>query len=239
MGREHRWLDALVCLAELMLSEREARGFLREFCDRSVELLDTVAVGAMLADEGGALRAAAASNQQSELLELLAAQRQEGPCIDGYRSGEPQYDIDLRASATRWPAFCSWALAHGIGRTAVLPLRRQGVRLGTWQVYGEHSLPGREDLELAQRLADITMLSLSHSKNLSHLARSAGELRSALTSRIAIEQAKGMLAVQWGVHPEVAFQPLRAYARSRQLKLRDVALDVVEGRLQLPQDEQP
>ncbi|MFF0744043.1 GAF and ANTAR domain-containing protein [Streptomyces sp. NPDC004111] len=232
-------MDASVCLAELMLSEREVSGFLREFCGLSVKLLDTVAVGTMLADESGLLRVAAVSNNEPALLELIASQPQEGPCVDVYRSGEPQYDIDLRTSAARWPGFCARALENGIGRIAVLPLRRTGELLGTWQVYGSDRLPDQEELELAQRLADITVLSLSHSKNLWHLARSAGELRTALTSRVAIEQAKGMLAAQWGVHPERAFQPLRAYARSRQRKLRDVAIDVVEGRLKLPPSDQP
>ncbi|MFI5802110.1 GAF and ANTAR domain-containing protein [Streptomyces sp. NPDC051561] len=237
MGRVQHWMDASVHLAELMLTETDVREFLREFCTRSVGLLDTVAVGAMLADENGVLRVAAASDERSALLELLAAQRQEGPCVDGYRSGEPEYDIDLRAAADRWPVFCSRALKQGIDRTSVLPLRRQEERLGTWQVYGHDKLPERQELELAQRLADITVLSLSHSKDLWHLSRSADELRSALTSRVAIEQAKGMLAAQWGVHPDVAFQPLRAYARSHRRRLREVALDIVEGRLQLPPDE--
>ncbi|MGW7415293.1 ANTAR domain-containing protein [Streptomyces sp. NPDC054863] len=234
VGRERRWLDASVGLAELMLDEPEVTEFLREFCSRGAELLDVPAVGTMLADEGGVLRVASGSDEASELLELLAAERREGPCVDAYRSGEPQYGVDLREAADRWPEFCSRAMEHGIFKAAVLPLRRRKERLGTWQVYGHEELPVRAELELAQRLADIAVLSLSQSRNLWHLTRSAEGLRTALTSRVAIEQAKGILAVQWGVHPDAAFQPLRAYARSRQRKLKEVALDVVEGRLRLP-----
>ncbi|MFI0982290.1 ANTAR domain-containing protein [Streptomyces sp. NPDC021093] len=234
VDRERRWLDASVGLAELMLDEPEVTEFLREFCSRTTDLLEVPAVGTMLADESGALRVAAGSDEASELLELLAAERQEGPCVDAYRSGEPQYELDLRESAGRWPEFCSRAMEHGIFKTAVLPLCRRTDRLGTWQVYGREALPGRAELELAQRLADIAVLSLSQSRSLWHLTRSAEGLRTALTSRIAIEQAKGILAAQWGVHPDAAFQPLRAYARSRQRKLKEVALDVIEGRLRLP-----
>ncbi|MFJ2745505.1 ANTAR domain-containing protein [Streptomyces sp. NPDC087440] len=238
MNRERRWLDASVRLAELMRPHAEPGAevtlLLREFCHQGVSLLDVPAVGTMLAEGDGALRVAAASDKNAELLELLAAQRQEGPCVEGFRRGEPLLAFDLRAHADRWPAFCARALEYGIDRTAVLPLRHRDARIGTWQVYGHDDLPGREELEMGQRLADIAVLSLVQCRRLSHLARSAEELRGALTSRIAIEQAKGMLAAQWGVTPDAAFQPMRAYARARQRTLREVARDVIEGRLRLP-----
>jgi hypothetical protein len=234
MDRAHRWMQASVGLAGLMGEQPEVRCFLREFCARCVDLLGVRAAGTMLADEDGMLRVAAATDEKSALLELLAAQRQEGPCVEGWRSGEPLYDVDLRASAARWPDFSSRALEHGIARASVLPLRCRGEQLGTWQLYDRDSLPSRDDLELAQGLADLAVLCLSQARSLGHVNRSAAQLRAALSSRIAIEQAKGMLAAQWGVHPDIAFPRLRAYARARQRRLREVALDVVEGRLRLP-----
>ena len=54
------------------------------------------------------------------------------------------------------------------------------------------------------------------------------QLRQALTSRIWIEQAKGVLAATQGTDPEVAFQQLRARARSSSRKLAEVAQEVVQ-----------
>jgi sulfite oxidase len=54
------------------------------------------------------------------------------------------------------------------------------------------------------------------------------QLRQALTSRIWIEQAKGVLAATQGTDPEVAFQQLRARARSASRKLAEVAREVVQ-----------
>ncbi|MDJ0460737.1 ANTAR domain-containing protein [Streptomyces sp. H27-C3] len=79
-------------------------------------------------------------------------------------------------------------------------------------------------------------LALTHSLALRDPTESAESLRTALTSRVRSEQAKGMLAAHWDVHPDVAFQPLRAYARSRQRKLYEVAHDIVERRLDLPRN---
>jgi AmiR/NasT family two-component response regulator len=53
------------------------------------------------------------------------------------------------------------------------------------------------------------------------------QLRAALESRIAIEQAKGVLAERFATVPEVAFEALRRAARSHGRRLRDLASEVV------------
>lgn len=53
------------------------------------------------------------------------------------------------------------------------------------------------------------------------------QLRTALRTRIVIEQAKGMLAERLGVEVDVAFERFRREARSRRLKLHAFAAAVV------------
>ena len=59
------------------------------------------------------------------------------------------------------------------------------------------------------------------------------QLRAALQSRIVIEQAKGAISTRMETTPEVAFEMLRALARSQRRSLTDYAAEVVEncGRL--------
>ena len=57
----------------------------------------------------------------------------------------------------------------------------------------------------------------------------AGQLQSALTSRVVIEQAKGVLAERLQISPDDAFGVLRAAARSRNRLLSQLALDVASG----------
>ena len=57
------------------------------------------------------------------------------------------------------------------------------------------------------------------------------QLSAALTSRVVIEQAKGVLAERAGVDLAEAFSRLRAYARSSNLRLTDVAQAVIDGAL--------
>lgn len=55
------------------------------------------------------------------------------------------------------------------------------------------------------------------------------QLEVALTSRIVIEQAKGILAERHGISVDEAFERLRREARSARRKIHDVATDVVNG----------
>jgi hypothetical protein len=53
----------------------------------------------------------------------------------------------------------------------------------------------------------------------------------ALTSRVVIERAKGVIAERAGIDLAEAFSRLRAYARSNNLRLTDVAQAAVDGTL--------
>jgi AmiR/NasT family two-component response regulator len=62
------------------------------------------------------------------------------------------------------------------------------------------------------------------------LRRENEQLQRALISRVAIEQAKGVLAERLDIGPEEAFIVLRRSARSSRMKLHDLAREVVASR---------
>ncbi len=57
------------------------------------------------------------------------------------------------------------------------------------------------------------------------------QLEAALESRVAIEQAKGMVGQQAGLDMGAAFAAIRQYARNNNAKLTDVATALIERRL--------
>ena len=57
------------------------------------------------------------------------------------------------------------------------------------------------------------------------------QLSAALTSRVVIEQAKGVISERAGVDLAEAFSRLRAYARNSNLRLTDVAQAAIDGTL--------
>jgi ANTAR domain len=57
------------------------------------------------------------------------------------------------------------------------------------------------------------------------------QLSGALTSRVVIEQAKGVISERADVDLAEAFSRLRAYARNHNLRLTDVARAAIDGTL--------
>ena len=67
----------------------------------------------------------------------------------------------------------------------------------------------------------------------------ASGLQTALTSRIRIEQAKGILAERLNVGVNEAFDLLRGFTRRNGLKLTDVAVGVVERSIDISNSALP
>jgi len=82
---------------------------------------------------------------------------------------------------------------------------------------------------LACNLRDVTERRADRDK----LARLADQLQAALTSRVVIEQAKGILVGRTGTDLDSAFAVLRRYARDHNQKLQDVARAIVDGTISL------
>ena len=61
------------------------------------------------------------------------------------------------------------------------------------------------------------------------------QLEHALESRVAIEQAKGIVAERYGLEVNEAFQLIRKAARSHRIKLHDLARAIEAGRESPPE----
>jgi AmiR/NasT family two-component response regulator len=70
---------------------------------------------------------------------------------------------------------------------------------------------------------------LLHERSMRHSDTLNEQLQTALNSRVIIEQAKGKLAERLGLDMDQAFSVLRDQARTRNLRLSDVALAFIDG----------
>jgi AmiR/NasT family two-component response regulator len=61
------------------------------------------------------------------------------------------------------------------------------------------------------------------------------QLEHALESRVAIEQAKGIVAERYGLDVDEAFQLIRKAARTHRMKLHDLVLAIKPGRPSPPE----
>ena len=67
------------------------------------------------------------------------------------------------------------------------------------------------------------------------LVAAKDQLQEALSSRVAIEQAKGFVAAQLRIDPETAFLAIRRYARGHNMPIGQVARAIVTGEVVLSQ----
>ncbi|NUP15072.1 MAG: GAF and ANTAR domain-containing protein [Streptomycetaceae bacterium] len=233
--REIRLAEALVESADTLVDGFETAHYLPRVADHCVEVLAARAAGFMLIDKAEPVSLAASGAQRELALELLEAQHGGGPCLDSYSSGLPVAPVSIRAAraAGRWPDFTERALAHDIETTFAVPLRRHERPLGALNVFLT-TLPVGDpydaaiDVRLAQLFADCAALGLQNNKTYVRCRTLSGQLQQALSSRVRIEQAKGMLAERWNTVADHAFVALRQYARRRRLPLDRVAQAVID-----------
>jgi len=113
-----------------------------------------------------------------------------------------------------------------------LPMRLRGTVIGALNLF--HVEPGemREaDVDAAQALADVATIAILQHRAVLEALTVNDQLHHALNSRVVIEQAKGMVAEREGLNMEEAFAKLRAHARNHNLRLVDVANEVIDGTL--------
>jgi GAF domain-containing protein len=232
MLRETLLARTLVELADTLVDDFDVVDMLTMLADRCVDVLDVSAAGIMLAAPAGDLRVTASSSETMRLLELFELQNQEGPCLDCYRSGEPVINQDMAAVNGRWPRFAPEAIRAGFRSAHALPLRLRRIVLGALNLF--HVQPGAlapDDVTAAQAFADIATIAIIHHRGVVETQLVNEQLNHALNSRIVIEQAKGVVAERAGVDMDEAFTRLRNHARSHNLRLADIAANVISGTL--------
>jgi hypothetical protein len=199
---------------------------------RVVELLGAREAGVVLADERGLLRSVASSHESAHLLDLFELQNEEGPCLDCYRTGEPILNHSLAPPDNQWPNFAMEARRLGFTTVHALPMRLRGEVIGAVNIFASNPTAlTQSEVEVGQALADVATVSLLQERGLREARLLNEQLQGALNSRIAIEQAKGMLAERRGIELDAAFDALRAYARHTNQKLSAVAQALLAGTL--------
>ena len=232
MTREADVVRSLVEMADTLVEDYDVVDLLTGLTDRCVSLLGVSAAGVMLASPAGKLGLVASSSEAMRLLELFELQAQEGPCLDAFRTGEPVQHVTLEAGSGRWPSFSTAARNAGFRSASALPLRLRDVTIGALNLLSSTGAPIREaDAIVARAFSDLAALSIIQHRASTEALRLNEQLSAALTSRVVIEQAKGVISERAGTDLAEAFSRLRSYARNHNLRLTDVAGAAVDGTL--------
>lgn len=232
--REDLLVRTFVELTDSLVDEFDIIDLLTGLADGCVKLGLADAAGILLADERGKLRVMAASSERTRLLELFQLQNDEGPCLQAYRTGEPVLEVDLADASDRWPRFAPEAVDAGFRAVDALPLRVRAAPIGALNLFS--ASPGGMDEavhRIARAMADVAAIAIIQNQTVRESEGRARQLQHALDSRVAIEQAKGMVAERLGCDMDQAFAVIRTYARSHRRLLTEVATEIIGGTLPL------
>ncbi|HJQ45914.1 MAG TPA: ANTAR domain-containing protein [Amycolatopsis sp.] len=217
--------------AVLDLADIAEVGSLDGYADRlarwSVELAPVAAAAVVLRDDEGTLRVCAAWPDWIRALPEAAIAGGTGLATECCARAEPVWADDVTECDRS--TFRAMALRLGIRGAYAAPVLHSEKLFGALGVYYRDDGGDRAGIEhVCAVLAEGAGIGLANMAEYQRLRVLAGQLQSALESRVVIEQAKGILAERRHIDVNQAFSILRRLARENNLRLHDVARTTVQ-----------
>lgn len=200
---------------------------LRRIVELAVETVSGCDFAGILVAEAGGMATAAATAEVVVDLHRLQIEAQEGPCFDAVAMRTACSVTDLVTDRT-WPPFAEGAVELGIRSVLAYPLTSAGLP-SALNLYAE--LPaafGATDRAHGLLLSIFAGLAMDAADSQARAERREEHLRAALRSRELIGQAQGILMERERITSDQAFALLRASSQHLNVKLREVARELVE-----------
>ena len=236
----HEFLDLESSLSEVaveLFGAGTVPGTLQRIVDLAATTVDGCDAAGIMVVDADLPSTVASTDPFVKALDQAQIDMDEGPCLDAARGGSTCYAADL-VDDGRWPMFGPYAVEAGI--RSVLAYSLSAEHVSALNLYGR--LPtafGATDRAQGQLFATLARLALDSAEE-----RAAGEARAenltdALKTREVIGQAQGILMEREQISAEQAFDIMRRASQRMNIKLRDVARDVVGNAPDDVIDEKP
>jgi GAF domain-containing protein len=180
------------------------------------------AVGISTIDKSGNVTTRAATGDLVWKLDALQYELGEGPCVDTLRDEQIVVAPRIRHDQ-RWPHFVPRAVELGLQSQLALKLflDKEGT-LGGLNLYSTRSEEVHPDAEgVAELFATHAAIALGN-------AREIDALNEGMSTRSTIGQAIGMLMAQYTLSDDAAFGLLVRMSSTSNVKLRDIAAQLVQ-----------
>jgi GAF domain-containing protein len=177
-------------------------------------------VGISITHRDGTIETKSATDQLVWDLDSLQYALGEGPCYDSIR-GSGVTVVENARHDQRWPRYLPEAVKRGLRAQLAVGLYSDGDSLGGINLYSTESDEIAHDaVGIAELFAAQAAIALGRS-------REALQMHEALESRKVIGQAIGLLMEKYQMHEDRAFQYLMRASSTSNIKLRDVAAELV------------
>lgn len=211
-------------LARQIAGPRNVDEVLADVTAAAVELIPRADVsGVLLLKKGGEFESLADTDDLAAQLDHLQHQFGEGPCAEAALQETIVRSDDLR-DEPRWPQYAPAAVQHGVLGSLSFKLYTADRTAGALNLFSFEAGPWDAEAET------IGTVLAAHAAAAILAVRHGEQLQSALSTRDRIGQAKGIIMERFGVDDVRAFDLLRKLSQESQLKLVDIAQQVVDTR---------
>ena len=221
--------DALAELAGLLLGADSVDDLTKQIAQLATRTVPGAATCAITMSVAGRTLTVASADPLGRLLDEQQYDIDEGPCLQAIRT-EEIVTVDDLATETRWDGYPARALAHGVAAVYSSPLMVRGQCLGALNVYAREPHPFTDHAKATiAAFTNLTSAGIAGALRGAQDLTLTDQLRAALTSREVIDQAIGIIIGQQHCTPRQAFAVLRTISQTRNIRLSQVAAELVEG----------
>jgi GAF domain-containing protein len=228
MAIDHDGLDKAVrTLAHLLLAEETLEDTLGRVAGLACRTLDACDMASLTMISDGRPSTPVQTDPAVGALDAAQYRSERGPCLEAY-SVRQVVRGTISNSAEHWPEFTAAAAEAGIRSVMAVPLVASQRRLGALNLYSRTAESYDEDDEATATLfSEQAAVACANAEVYWRTYSLTEHLREALESRDLIGQAKGILMARRGCTPDAAFETLRKASQHRNIKLRQIAEQVV------------
>lgn len=207
-------------ISQLLLESHEEPQTLQHVVDLAVATVDGCDWAGVSLRRGSKVETPASTDPVVDRADSLQYEFGEGPCLDAVWDGDTQVVDDL-SQEDRWSRWAPAASELGIRSVLSVRLATGEMTVGGLNLYsGSTDAFGEDDVHVAQVYA-------RHAASALAVTHEITTLQTALHSRHVIGVAQGILMQRHHLSLDQAFQVLRRTSQNQNVKLRELAEQVV------------
>lgn len=178
-------------------------------------------VGISIRHRDGSIETMASTDGFVQDLDNLQYELGEGPCLDAIKEGRVLF-IENARHEQRWPHYIPQAVQRGLRAQMGICLYDDDRSVGGLNFYStDCDTVGEESREIGELFAEHAAIALGRSRREENLTEALG-------SRQLIGQATGIVMERYQIGPDRAFQFLVRASQAGNIKLRDIAQEIVD-----------
>lgn len=218
--------NAVRTLSRLLLAEETLETTLHRVASLACRTLSSCDLASVTMITDGRPSTPVHTDPEADDLDRAQYRSQRGPCLEAYDVGQVVRRT-IAEGGVGWPEFTAEARRSGVRSVLAVPLVASDRTLGALNLYSKTDSYSEADEDTAVLFSEQAAVACANAEVYWRTYSLTEHLREALESRDVIGQAKGILMARRGCTPDAAFEALRRVSQHRNVKLRQVAEQVV------------